>query len=174
MLRLKLRYFGHLIRRNDSLEKTLMLKKIKGRRRRDYRGWDGWMASPTQWTWVWVDSGSWWWTGRPGMLWFMGSQRGGHDWVTELNWTTLVIAFLPRSKHLLISILVSAAAAAAAKSFQSCPTLFDPWDGSPPGSPFPGILQARTLEWVAISFSNAWKWKVKVKSLSHVRLWATP
>jgi len=65
-------------------------------------------------------------------------------------------------------------AAAAAKSLQSCPTLCDPIDGSPPGSPVPGILQTRTLEWVAISFSNAWKWKVKVKSLSHVRLFATP
>ena len=65
-------------------------------------------------------------------------------------------------------------AAAAAKSLQSCPTLCDPTDGSPPGSPVPGILQARTLEWVAISFSKAWKWKVKVKSLSHVRLLATP
>ena len=63
-----------------------------------------------------------------------------------------------------------AAAAAAAKSLQSCPTLCDPIDGSPPGFPIPGILQARTLEWVAISFSNAWKWKVKVKSLSHVQL----
>ena len=63
-----------------------------------------------------------------------------------------------------------AAAAAAAKSLQSCPTLCDPIDGSPLGFPIPGILQARTLEWVAISFSNAWKWKVKVKSLSHVRL----
>ena len=51
------------------------------------RGWDGWMASPTRWTWVWVNSGSWWWTGRPGVLGFMGSQRVGHDWVTELNWT---------------------------------------------------------------------------------------
>ena len=51
------------------------------------RGWDGWMASLTQWTWVWVDSGSWWWTGRPGVLRFMGSQRVGHDWATELNWT---------------------------------------------------------------------------------------
>ena len=61
-----------------------------------------------------------------------------------------------------------------AKSFQSCPTLCNPIDGSPPGSPIPGILQARTLEWVAIAFSNAWKWKVKVKSLSHVRLLATP
>ena len=66
------------------------------------------------------------------------------------------------------------AAAAAAKSHQSCPTLCDPIDGSPPGSPVLGILQARVLEWVAISFSNAWKWKVKVKSLSHVRLLAIP
>ena len=61
-----------------------------------------------------------------------------------------------------------------AKSLQSCPTLCDPIDGSPPGSSVPGILQARTLEWVAISFSNALKWKVKGKSLSHVRLFATP
>ena len=66
------------------------------------------------------------------------------------------------------------AAAAAAKLLQSGPTLCDPTDGSPPGSPVPGILQARTLEWVAISFSNAWKWKVKVKSLSHVWLLETP
>ena len=68
----------------------------------------------------------------------------------------------------------TAAAAAAAKSLQSCLTLCDPIDGSPPGSPVPGILQARTPEWVAISFSNAWKWKVKVKSLSHVRFLVTP
>ena len=64
--------------------------------------------------------------------------------------------------------------ATAAKSLQWCLTLCDPIDGSPPGSPVPGFLQARTLEWVAISFSNAWKWKVKVKLLSHVRLFATP
>ena len=70
--------------------------------------------------------------------------------------------------------VTAAAAAAAAKSLQSCLTLCDPVDGSPPGSPIPGILQARILEWVAISFSNAWKWKVKVKSLSRVRLLATP
>ena len=69
---------------------------------------------------------------------------------------------------------IAAAAAAAAKSLQSCPTLCNPIDGSPSGSTIPGILQARTLEWVAISFSNAWKWKVKVKSLSHVWLCATP
>ena len=59
----------------------------------DDRGWDGWMAPPTQWTWVWVDSGSWWWTGRPGVLRLMGSQRVRHDWVTELNWTVQVIVF---------------------------------------------------------------------------------
>ena len=68
----------------------------------------------------------------------------------------------------------ASAATAAAKSLQSCPTLCDPIDGSPPGSSVPGILQARTLEWVAISFSNSWKWKVKGKSLSRVRLLATP
>ena len=72
------------------------------------------------------------------------------------------------------SILFLTAASAAAKSLQSYPTLCDPIDGSPPGSPIPGILQARTLEWIAISFSNAWKWKVKVKSLSRVQLLATP
>ena len=65
-------------------------------------------------------------------------------------------------------------ATAATKSLQSCPTLCNPIDGSPPGSPVPGILQARTLEWVAISFSNAWKWKVKVKSLGRVQLFMTP
>ena len=72
------------------------------------------------------------------------------------------------------SIPINPSESAAAKSLQSCPTLCDPIDGSPPGSPVPGILQARTLEWVAISFSNAWKWKVKGKSLSCVRLSATP
>ena len=87
---LKLQYFGHLMRRVDSLEKTLTLGGIGGRRRRgNDRGWDGWMASPTWWAWVWVDSGSWWWTGRPGVLWFMESQRVGHDWATELNWSQL-------------------------------------------------------------------------------------
>ena len=90
MLKLKLQYFGHLMQGVDSLEKTLMLGRIGGRRRDD-RGWDGWMVSPTRWTWVWVSSRSWWWTGRPGMLRCMGSQRVGHDWVIELNWTELNI-----------------------------------------------------------------------------------
>ena len=69
----------------------------------DDRGWDGWMASPTQWTWVWVDSGSWWWTGRPGVLWFMGLQRVGYDWATELNWTEWIDILL---NLILIDILI--------------------------------------------------------------------
>ena len=73
-----------------------------------------------------------------------------------------------------LSGVMKCSAAAAAKSLQLCPTLCDPIDGSSPGSPVPGILQARTLEWVAISFSNAWKWKEKLKSLSYVRLFVTP
>ena len=78
--------FGHLMRRNDSLEKTLMLGKIEDRIRRDEWEWDGWMASLTQWTWVWASSGSWWWTGRPGVLQSLGLQRVGHDSDTELNY----------------------------------------------------------------------------------------
>ena len=77
-------------------------------------------------------------------------------------------------KRIFSSLLSDFAAATAAKSLQSCPTLCDPLDGSPPGCAIPGILQARILEWDAISFSNAWKWKVKVKSLSHVQFFATP
>ena len=86
MLKLKLQYFGHLMWRTDSLEKTLMLERFKAGGEGDDRGWDGWMASPTQWTWVWVSSGSWWWTGRPRMLQSMGLQRVEHNWATELNW----------------------------------------------------------------------------------------
>ena len=86
-LKLKLQYFGHLMRRADSFEQTLMRERLRAGEG-DNRGWDGWMVSPTQWTWVWVDSGSWWWTGKPGVVWFMGSQRVRHNWVTEWNWTT--------------------------------------------------------------------------------------
>ena len=86
MLKLKLQSFGHLMQRTDSFEKTPMLGKIEGGKRRGNRGWDGWMASPTQWTWVWVNFRSCWWTGRPSMPRFIGLQRIGHDWV---NWTEL-------------------------------------------------------------------------------------
>ena len=74
------------MRRADWLEKTLTLGGIGAGGEGDNRGWDGWIASPTRWTWVWVNSGSWWWTGRPGVLQFMGLQRVRHDWTTELNW----------------------------------------------------------------------------------------
>ena len=91
MLKLKLQYFGHLMWRTDSLKKTLLLGKIEGGRR---RGWQrmGWLDGiTTWWTWVWVNSGSWWGTGKPDVLRSMGSQRIGHKWETELNWTTLQI-----------------------------------------------------------------------------------
>ena len=86
MLKLKLQYSGHLMWRVDSLEKTLMLGRIGSRRK---RGWQRmrWLDGITNSTWVWVDSGSWWWTGWPGVLQFMGLQGVGHDWATELNWT---------------------------------------------------------------------------------------
>ena len=86
-LKLKLQCFGHLMGRADSFEKTLMLGKIEGGRRRGLQRWDGWRASSIWWTWVWASSESWWWTGRPGMLQFLGLQRVGHDWATQLNWT---------------------------------------------------------------------------------------
>ena len=98
------------------LEKTLMLGKIEGGWEGDNRGWDGWMTSPTQWTWVWVNSGSWWWTGKPGMLQSMGSQRVGHDW-TELRTSPLGVwiqdisifyyfcCFMPKQKqHLVVDV----------------------------------------------------------------------
>ena len=87
MLKLKLQYFRYLMRRTDSFEKTLKLGKIKVGGEGEDRGWDGWMASSTQWAWVWEGLGSWWWTGKPGVLQSIGLQRVRQDWVTELNWT---------------------------------------------------------------------------------------
>ena len=91
MLKLKLQYFGHLMEELTHLKRPWCWEGLGVGIEGDNRGWDGWMASPTQWTWVWVNSGSWWWTGRPGVLRFMGSQRVGHDWATELNSTLLKI-----------------------------------------------------------------------------------
>ena len=87
MQKLKLQYFGHLMRRVDSWKRLWCWEGLGAGGEGDDRGWDGWMASPTQWTWIWVNSGSWWWTGRPGLLRFMGSQSRTRlsDW-TELNW----------------------------------------------------------------------------------------
>ena len=96
----------------------------------DNRGWDGWTASLTQWTWVWASFRSWWWTERPGVVHSMGLQRVGHKWTTESQ---------------------------SSQVAQPCPTLGDPMDYSPPGSSVCGIFQARVLEWGAIAFSmNNW------------------
>ena len=89
MLKLKPQYFDHLMWRDDSLKRPWGWEGLGAGGEGDNRGWDGWMASLTQWTWVWVDFVGWWWTGRPGVLWFMGLQRVRRDWVTELNWKEL-------------------------------------------------------------------------------------
>ena len=86
MLKLKLQYFGHLMWELTHWKRLLCWEGLGAGGEGNNRGWDGWMASPTQWTWVWVNSRSWWWTGRPGVLWFMGLQRVGHNWATKLNW----------------------------------------------------------------------------------------
>ena len=83
MLKLKLQYFSHMMWRMDSLEKTGCWERLTAGGEGDDRGWDGWMASPTLWTWVWVSSRSWWWTGNPGVLQSVGLQRVGHNWVAE-------------------------------------------------------------------------------------------
>ena len=99
MLKLKLQYFGHLMWRVDSLEKTDAGRdwgqEEKGMTENKMAG----LASLTRWTWIWVNSGSWWWTGRPGVLWFMGSQRVRHDWATELNWTEGALTQHPGLRH---------------------------------------------------------------------------
>ena len=83
------------------LKRPWCWERLKAGGEGDDRGWDDWMASPTQWTWVWVNSGSWWWTGRPGVLQFMGSQRVRHDWATELNWSlyTYYVLGSPKVKY---------------------------------------------------------------------------
>ena len=147
------------------------------------------MASLIQWTWVWANSRRKWSMGKPGMLhgvakswtWLSEQQQlckilsGKPAWYEKKNEPQSV----PERKwtgedNACKIVFLIAVAATAAKSLQSCPTLCDPIDVSPPGSPIPGILQARTLEWVAISFSIAWKWKVKVKLLSRVWPLANP
>ena len=88
-LKLELQYFGHLVQRANSSERPWCWERLKAGGEGDDRGRDGWMASPTQWTWVWVSSGRWWRTGKPGVLQSLGSQWVWHDWATELNWSEL-------------------------------------------------------------------------------------
>ena len=94
MVRLKLQYFGHLMRRVTHWKRLCCWEGLEARGEGDARGWDGWMSSLTRWTWVWVNSGSLWWTARPGVLRFIRSQRVGHDWATKLNWTEYSIMYM--------------------------------------------------------------------------------
>ena len=107
ILKLKLQYLATWCKGLTHLKRPWCWARLRVEGEGDDRGWDGWMASSTWWTWVWVDSGSWWWTGRPGVLWFVGSQRAGHDWA-ELNWYTdrlsvniytVILASYPKSRH---------------------------------------------------------------------------
>ena len=93
MFKLKLQYFGHIMQRTDSIVKTLMLRRLKVGGEGDDKGWDGWMASLTQWAWVWINSRSSWWTEKLGVLQSMGSQWVRHDWATELNWLKRYITY---------------------------------------------------------------------------------
>ena len=136
------------------------------------------MAAPLT-TWAQMPSGQS--TARPsaqlGRFFLLQNFSSSHTLLPQLSDIFKKVAFVIWVLYLLqweLAASYTDSSAAAAKSFQLCPTLCDPINGSPPGSPVPGILQARTLEWVAISFSNTWKWKMKVKSLSHVRLLAIP
>ena len=98
MLKLKPQYFGHWCEELTHWKRPWCWERLRTGGEGDDRGWDGSMASPTR-TRVWMDSGSWWWTGRPGMLWFMGSQRVGHDWEAELNWTELNLYTKQTHRH---------------------------------------------------------------------------
>ena len=91
-LMLKFQYFGHLIEELTHWKRPWCWERLKAGEEGDNKEWDDWLASPTQRTWVWVNLRSWWWTGRPGMLQFIGSQRVRHDWATELNWTKLRVS----------------------------------------------------------------------------------
>ena len=183
MLKLKLQYFGHLIEELTHWKRLWCWEGLGAQGEGDDRGWDGWMASLTRWTRVCVNSGSWWWTGRPGVLWFMGSQRVGHDWATELtDWTDVILLFIASdftsiTSHIhnwvlfllwlhlfilpgVISLLIS------------CSVLGTYWPGEfifqcPIFLPFHavhGVLEARILKWFAIPFSNG---PSSVRTLHH-------
>ena len=178
MLKLKLQYFGYLMWRANSLEKTPMLGKAG--EEAGNRGWDGWMVSPTQWTWAWANPGRWWRTGKPGVLQSVGSWRVRHDLVPEQQQSGSesprshhsappdLISFLKNwSRVDLVSDIEQSHSVIYTRFFsiigywfggglaaQLCQTLRDPMDCSPPGSSVHGISQDRILEWVAISFSN--------------------
>ena len=105
MLKLKLQYFGHLMEELTHWKRLWCWEGLGAGGEGKDREWDDWMASPTWWTWVWVNSGSWWWTGRPGVLWFMGSQRVRHDWATELTDWNIIHRFMSQNKKSRKSII---------------------------------------------------------------------
>ena len=157
MLKLKLQHFDHLMRRANSFKKTLILQRLGVGGEGDDRGWDSWMESPTQWTWVWVNSGRWWWTGRPGMLHSMELQRVRHDWAAELNWflaqATLIHYFATVScsfpKHCTIraSQVAPVVKSPPAYRCRRCKTCgFDPWVGRSPRGGHGNPLQYSCLE----------------------------
>ena len=94
ILKLKLQYFGHLMWKLSPWKRPWCWERLKVGGEGDNRGWDGWMASPIWWTWVWANSRSWWWTRKPGMLQSVGLQRARHDWVTKLNWTDIIAMWI--------------------------------------------------------------------------------
>ena len=157
-LKLKLQHFDHLIWRTDSLEKTRMLgERLRAGGEGDDRGWEGWMASPTQWTWVWASSRSWGWTGRPGMLQSVELQRVRHDWAAELNWflaqATLIHFFatiscsFPKHCTTRTSQVALVVKSLPACRFRRCKRHgFDPWVGRSPGGGHGNPLQYSCLE----------------------------
>ena len=142
-------------------------ERLKAGGEGDDREWDGWMASPTQWTWVWANSGSWWWARKPGVLQSTGSQREGHDWATELNWTegekktttktcvssvhrkTAPCISLPMCRHEMLAVAVLCVWWA-----KLCLTLCNPMDRSQPSSSVHRVLQVWMLEWAATPSSR--------------------
>ena len=125
MLKLKLQDFGHQCEELTHWKRPWSWERLSAGGEGNDRGWGGWLASLTQWTWVWVDSRSWWWAGRPGVLRFMGSQRVGHDWVTELNWIEMGtnLWFL---KIIFIKTLISSKHGHQSKEFRSIPSPLPP------------------------------------------------
>ena len=119
MLKLKLQYFDHLMQRADSFEKTLNWERLKAGGEREDRGWDCWMSSLTQWILVWVNSGSWWWTGRPGLLKFMGLES--QTWLIELNWMVALMATSSKRAYAIPNSAVPRAPVHAAKHHQPVP-----------------------------------------------------
>ena len=168
MLKLKLQYFGHLRRRTDYwLRKDADAVKDWRQEEKGMRGWDGWMASLTQWTWVWASFRSRWWTGKPGVLESMELQRVGYDWGTELNDKIENSGNHLKSANLNIPIwckleCIDGKCRTWLKSYvvcawlvsQSCLTYCNPMNCSLPGSSVHGVFQARILEWGVIAFSR--------------------